>query len=587
MAGGSGTSREGLQGRSEVHRSGRSSHWLSAALLSAHPPCRCGAAWCRRGPPASPSTPRTRTGTTRPTGERCGQACAAAGDTVLQPCSAAGAAEGCLPAGLAGACPGARCSHTPAHRSSDPGMAPVNPARPHVHLQSASPVCCALSRAAAPTRARPWLPPLPGPPPLASHPLPPRPHAHRSSDLGMALVNFARIVPDGLLVFFPSYALLAVGAPRLPSCARTLLNPGACFCERGWCLLVFFPSCALLAPWVPTARAAARRAAWWASGLCGAPRACWLPPPPAPRSRRGLRLLRQRAGLGCRLDGQAAHAAAAQRCTMRPSARPPAAPAELRRHVEAAAVERRALHLGAHLPVGGRAGAAAAAARADEGQRTRRPASSGPRLSFCQRTGDPLIPPPAGPRGPRWSLLQPTLTSPLLPFPSTSIPHTPAGPSSRWWSRARAPPSRPPPRTSAPSWRTPPTTAPCSSPSRGAPARRGHLARAGCPVGTGQQPAGALRRKHASWRRLQPVQRQRALSPALSSRPHPQPTHAPQGQGQRGAGLQRRGGAGGGADGHPVPHEGRPQGGRLPRCQPRHGSLNGLLAVHAGAPPAP
>ena len=31
------------------------------------------------------------------------------------------------------------------------------------------------------------------------------------SDLGLALVNFCRIIPDGLLVFFPSYALLTVG----------------------------------------------------------------------------------------------------------------------------------------------------------------------------------------------------------------------------------------------------------------------------------------------------------------------------------------------------------------------------------------
>ena len=27
----------------------------------------------------------------------------------------------------------------------------------------------------------------------------------------MALVNFCRIIPEGLLVFFPSYALLQVG----------------------------------------------------------------------------------------------------------------------------------------------------------------------------------------------------------------------------------------------------------------------------------------------------------------------------------------------------------------------------------------
>ena len=33
------------------------------------------------------------------------------------------------------------------------------------------------------------------------------------SDLGLALVNFCRIIPDGLLVFFPSYALLTVGGP--------------------------------------------------------------------------------------------------------------------------------------------------------------------------------------------------------------------------------------------------------------------------------------------------------------------------------------------------------------------------------------
>ena len=28
------------------------------------------------------------------------------------------------------------------------------------------------------------------------------------SDLGNAIVNFARVVPDGLLVFFPAYAVL-------------------------------------------------------------------------------------------------------------------------------------------------------------------------------------------------------------------------------------------------------------------------------------------------------------------------------------------------------------------------------------------
>lgn len=35
------------------------------------------------------------------------------------------------------------------------------------------------------------------------------------NDLGMALVNFCRIIPDGLLVFAPSYALLTVSLPTL------------------------------------------------------------------------------------------------------------------------------------------------------------------------------------------------------------------------------------------------------------------------------------------------------------------------------------------------------------------------------------
>jgi hypothetical protein len=41
-----------------------------------------------------------------------------------------------------------------------------------------------------------------------SHTPPPPPPR---SDLGTTLVNLCRIVPDGLLVFFPSYALLQVG----------------------------------------------------------------------------------------------------------------------------------------------------------------------------------------------------------------------------------------------------------------------------------------------------------------------------------------------------------------------------------------
>lgn len=38
-------------------------------------------------------------------------------------------------------------------------------------------------------------------------------------DLGNSIVNFARIVPDGLLVFFPSYGLLdsCVEGWKLPS----------------------------------------------------------------------------------------------------------------------------------------------------------------------------------------------------------------------------------------------------------------------------------------------------------------------------------------------------------------------------------
>lgn len=44
----------------------------------------------------------------------------------------------------------------------------------------------------------------------------PRPHCRNQTqllpycrdDLGHAIVNFARIVPDGLLVFFPSYGQL-------------------------------------------------------------------------------------------------------------------------------------------------------------------------------------------------------------------------------------------------------------------------------------------------------------------------------------------------------------------------------------------
>jgi hypothetical protein len=38
------------------------------------------------------------------------------------------------------------------------------------------------------------------------------------SDLGNSLVNLSRIVPDGLLVFFPSYAVLAnsVAAWKIP-----------------------------------------------------------------------------------------------------------------------------------------------------------------------------------------------------------------------------------------------------------------------------------------------------------------------------------------------------------------------------------
>lgn len=35
-------------------------------------------------------------------------------------------------------------------------------------------------------------------------------------DLGNAVVNLARMVPDGLLVFFPSYTVMTVGWAALP-----------------------------------------------------------------------------------------------------------------------------------------------------------------------------------------------------------------------------------------------------------------------------------------------------------------------------------------------------------------------------------
>ena len=57
-----------------------------------------------------------------------------------------------------------------------------------------------------------------------------------SADLGMALVNFCRIIPDGLLVFFPSYALLQ--ASRGVVRGRLWVDPAPpfewlCRCEAG------------------------------------------------------------------------------------------------------------------------------------------------------------------------------------------------------------------------------------------------------------------------------------------------------------------------------------------------------------------
>ena len=39
-------------------------------------------------------------------------------------------------------------------------------------------------------------------------------------DLGMALANWARVVPDGLLVFFPSYRVLEMCVDFWKSCAN-------------------------------------------------------------------------------------------------------------------------------------------------------------------------------------------------------------------------------------------------------------------------------------------------------------------------------------------------------------------------------
>lgn len=49
-------------------------------------------------------------------------------------------------------------------------------------------------------------------------------------DLGNSIVNFARIVPDGLLVFFPSYGLLdsCVEGWKLPSSGGTTIWERIC-----------------------------------------------------------------------------------------------------------------------------------------------------------------------------------------------------------------------------------------------------------------------------------------------------------------------------------------------------------------------
>jgi regulator of telomere elongation helicase 1 len=54
-------------------------------------------------------------------------------------------------------------------------------------------------------------------------------HRYRD-DLGNAIANFARVVPDGLLVFFPAYSLLTACLDRWKASTGT----GACMCVRAY-----------------------------------------------------------------------------------------------------------------------------------------------------------------------------------------------------------------------------------------------------------------------------------------------------------------------------------------------------------------
>ena len=67
------------------------------------------------------------------------------------------------------------------------------------------------------------------------------------NDLGMALVNFCRIIPDGLLVFFPSYALLQAGCcmRSVPVCQRAVapLHASACLVHTNIGTIGRMPAC--------------------------------------------------------------------------------------------------------------------------------------------------------------------------------------------------------------------------------------------------------------------------------------------------------------------------------------------------------
>ncbi len=60
--------------------------------------------------------------------------------------------------------------------------------------------------------------------------------ASYKEDLGAALVNFARVVPDGLLVFFPSYSVLAdcLAAWKTPRAGARALGAGGAGWPTAW-----------------------------------------------------------------------------------------------------------------------------------------------------------------------------------------------------------------------------------------------------------------------------------------------------------------------------------------------------------------